>query len=134
MQPIPYFGERLNRSDWMVEPKIDGWRMQILCQGDGKVEFWGRRLEKRPNWTDKLKSLSRVPQKTLKPGTLIDAEPSKNRSRTALAKSSGRPGPKRLRSAKNPERDCFNRKDISTRLSINRGATIWPQNGADPLR
>jgi hypothetical protein len=40
MQPIPYFGEALTDT-WLYEPKIDGWRMQILRWLDGRVELWG---------------------------------------------------------------------------------------------
>jgi hypothetical protein len=43
MQPIPYFGEKI-KGNWIYEPKIDGWRMQILRYPKGQVEFWGRRL------------------------------------------------------------------------------------------
>ncbi|MEO0091851.1 MAG: hypothetical protein ABIK61_03970 [candidate division WOR-3 bacterium] len=72
MQPIPYFGERL-KGQWIIEPKIDGWRMQIIKYLDGKVECWGRRLEKRPNWSSKLhfieKAVTGIPY-----GTLLDCE------------------------------------------------------------
>lgn len=74
MQPIPYFGEQLDRDNWIVEPKIDGWRMQIIRYENGKVEFWGRRLEKNPNWTDKLKNLSLIVKRFLPPGSLLDSE------------------------------------------------------------
>lgn len=74
MQPIPYFSEKIKKSDWILEPKIDGWRMQIICKENGKVEFWGRRLEKNPNWTEKLKHLASKLENILKPNTLIDAE------------------------------------------------------------
>lgn len=46
MQPIPYFGENL-KGNWIVEPKIDGWRLQIIKYSNGKIEYWGRRLEKK---------------------------------------------------------------------------------------
>ncbi len=72
MQPIPYFGEKLKGS-WIVEPKIDGWRLQIIKYQNGKIEYWGRRLEKNPNWSENLKylnnSLEKIPN-----GTLLDAE------------------------------------------------------------
>lgn len=29
MQPIPYFGEKI-KGEWIIEPKIDGWRMQLI--------------------------------------------------------------------------------------------------------
>lgn len=74
MQPIPYFGEKIKKADWILEPKIDGWRLQIICNHEGKIEFWGRRLEKSPNWTEKLKFLSRDLEKILETNTLIDAE------------------------------------------------------------
>jgi len=45
MQPIPYFGEKLG-SGWVYEPKIDGWRLQIIKFPNSEVELWGRRLEK----------------------------------------------------------------------------------------
>ena len=72
MQPIPYFGEKLGKN-WIYEPKIDGWRMQIIKYPNGKIECWGRRLEKKPNWTDKLKPVIKAAQ-DLPPGTIIDAE------------------------------------------------------------
>lgn len=72
MQPIPYLGERL-KGKWLVEPKIDGWRMLILKDKRGKIEYWGRRLEKNPNWTKNLSylnpSLLHLPR-----GTILDAE------------------------------------------------------------
>ncbi|MBC7189153.1 hypothetical protein H5U35_02905 [Candidatus Aerophobetes bacterium] len=73
MQPIPYFGESL-KERWIGEPKIDGWRLQIIRYSNGKVELWGRRLEKNPNWTEKLKSLAEKAEKILPSGTLLDAE------------------------------------------------------------
>ena len=73
MQPIPYFGESLE-GGWVVEPKIDGWRLQIVKHLSGKVKLWGRRLEKNPDWTDKLKQVTRLAGEILPSGTLIDAE------------------------------------------------------------
>lgn len=72
MQPIPYFGEELT-GDWIWEPKIDGWRMQIIKKEEG-VEFWGRRLERKPNWTEKLKGVPKEGLSELPPGTILDAE------------------------------------------------------------
>jgi ATP-dependent DNA ligase len=74
MQPIPYFGEKLEEDKWVVEPKIDGWRLQVIKGLDGKVSLWGRRLEKRPNWTDKLSSVKERALQLLPNGTLLDAE------------------------------------------------------------
>lgn len=73
MQPIPYFGEKINRG-WIYEPKIDGWRMQILRYKDGEVECWGRRLERKPNWSKKLSQLVKLTEKIIPRGTLIDCE------------------------------------------------------------
>jgi len=73
MQPIPYFGEDF-KGEWIVEPKIDGWRMQIIRYSSGKIEFWGRRLEKKPDWTEKLSHLTEVAEKIFPPGTLFDTE------------------------------------------------------------
>lgn len=72
MQPIPYFGETLT-GEWIYEPKIDGWRLQIIKYKDGRIEFWGRRLEKRPNWTKNLFYLARF-LKDLPEGVLLDSE------------------------------------------------------------
>jgi ATP-dependent DNA ligase len=72
MQPIPYFGEKLG-TNWIFEPKIDGWRLQIIKANNGKIECWGRRLEKKPNWTDKLSSVIKAAN-DISPGTIIDAE------------------------------------------------------------
>lgn len=72
MQPIPYFGEKL-RGQWISEPKIDGWRLQIIKYQNGKIEYWGRRLEKKPNWTKHLKYLNKYLKKIPK-GTLLDCE------------------------------------------------------------
>jgi ATP-dependent DNA ligase len=80
MQPIPYFGEKLS-GEWIYEPKIDGWRMEII-KFQGKVEFWGRRLEKKPNWTQKLKKI--IPSSSFKlipDGTILDAELYSNKGR-----------------------------------------------------
>jgi ATP-dependent DNA ligase len=71
MQPIPYMGETLE-GDWIVEPKVDGWRLQIL-KVNGKIQFWGRRLEKNPNWTDKLNYLSDF-LRHIPDNTILDAE------------------------------------------------------------
>jgi ATP-dependent DNA ligase len=72
MQPIPYFGERLE-GEWIYEPKIDGWRMEVIVYDTKRIEFWGRRLEKRPNWTEKLEYLKSALNK-LPPGTILDTE------------------------------------------------------------
>jgi ATP-dependent DNA ligase len=72
MQPIPYFGEKL-KGEWIVEPKIDGWRLQIIKYENGKIEYWGRRLEKNPNWTENLKFLDKFLENVPK-GTLLDCE------------------------------------------------------------
>jgi len=72
MQPIPYFGEKL-KGKWIVEPKIDGWRLQIIKYKTGKIEYWGRRLEKNPNWTKNLSYLNKY-LKEIPNGTLLDCE------------------------------------------------------------
>lgn len=72
MQPIPYFGEKL-KGDWIIEPKIDGWRMQIIKYSDGRTECWGRRLEKKPDWSEKLDFLTKA-TKNLPNGTILDCE------------------------------------------------------------
>ncbi len=72
MQPIPYFGEQLT-GEWIFEPKIDGWRLQIIKYENGKIEFWGRRLEKNPNWTPQLSYLISY-LNHLPNGTLLDGE------------------------------------------------------------
>lgn len=72
MQPIPYFGEKL-RGEWICEPKIDGWRLQVIKYSSKRIECWGRRIEKTPNWTDKLSAIIEA-AKTLPPGTLLDCE------------------------------------------------------------
>ncbi len=73
MQPIPYFGETIKGS-WIYEPKIDGWRMQVLRNKDGKIEFWGRRLERSPNWSKKLGYLISLSKKIVPKGVLFDCE------------------------------------------------------------
>lgn len=73
MQPIPYFGEKI-RDEWIYEPKIDGWRMQIIYYKDGKTECWGRRLERKPNWTGKLAYMLEELDGALPEGTLLDCE------------------------------------------------------------
>lgn len=73
MQPIPYFGEKI-RDEWIYEPKIDGWRMQIVRYKNGKIECWGRRLERKPNWTVKLAYILEELDGTLPEGTLLDCE------------------------------------------------------------
>ncbi|MCM8808946.1 MAG: hypothetical protein NC934_02055 [Candidatus Omnitrophica bacterium] len=72
MQPIPYFGEELV-GEWIYEEKIDGWRMQVI-KYKNQIEFWGRRLEKNPNWTEKLSYLKEIAMKFLPQYTLIDCE------------------------------------------------------------
>jgi ATP-dependent DNA ligase len=72
MQPIPYFGEKLE-GKWIWEPKIDGWRIQII-KYENDLEVWGRRLEKKPNWTEKLYWLISDLNKILPPKTIVDAE------------------------------------------------------------
>ncbi|MCS7250017.1 MAG: hypothetical protein N2323_03695 [candidate division WOR-3 bacterium] len=83
MQPIPYFGEELNLEDWIYEPKIDGWRMQVIIYENGKIEFWGRRLEKKPNWTEKLSYLKEY-LKDIEKGTLLDCELYTNEGRNKI--------------------------------------------------
>jgi len=73
MQPVPYFGEEI-KGEWIYESKIDGWRLQIIKYSDEKIEFWGRRLEKNPNWTKELSYLSPFIQPFLPKGTLLDCE------------------------------------------------------------
>ncbi len=74
MQPIPYFGEKINFDDWVWEVKIDGWRLQIIKFYTGKIEFYGRRLETNPRWTEKLCYLIDTVDKVLPEYTLIDCE------------------------------------------------------------
>jgi ATP-dependent DNA ligase len=73
MQPIPYFGEKLD-GEWIYEPKIDGWRMQVVSYDNGKIELWGRRLERKPNWSDKLRYLIKKLDSIIPPGTILDCE------------------------------------------------------------
>jgi ATP-dependent DNA ligase len=73
MQPIPYFGEKIEGL-WIYEPKIDGWRMQILHYPDGRIECWGRRLERRPNWTGRLAAIGDSVRANIPSGTLLDCE------------------------------------------------------------
>lgn len=80
MQPIPYFGEPLTGT-WLYEPKIDGWRMQILRRSNGRVEIWGRRLERRPDWTERLTDIAHRCRRVLPKGTLVDCELSSNKGR-----------------------------------------------------
>ncbi|MEO0240252.1 MAG: RNA ligase family protein [candidate division WOR-3 bacterium] len=80
MQPIPYLGEKIDEN-WIAEPKIDGWRMQIIRYEDGRVEFWGRRLEKNPNWTNKLKRFVPLVEKFLPPESILDSEITDERGR-----------------------------------------------------
>ncbi len=82
MQPIPYFGEEL-KGDWIYEPKIDGWRLQVIIYEDGRIEFWGRRLEKKPNWTEKLSYLKEY-LKDVEKGTLLDCELYTNEGRNKI--------------------------------------------------
>jgi len=72
MQPIPYFGEKL-KGDWIIEPKIDGWRMQLIKHPNGTVECWGRRLDRKPDWSDKLTFIQKA-TKNLSDGILLDCE------------------------------------------------------------
>lgn len=73
MQPIPYFGEKLE-GNWIVEPKYDGWRMQVVKTSDGMVELYGRRLEKNPRWTEKLPYLVDIITSIIPSGTILDCE------------------------------------------------------------
>lgn len=73
MQPIPYFGEAL-RGNWIYEPKLDGWRMQIVRYKNGKLECWGRRLERNPNWTAKLQYMFDRIRDLIPKNTLLDCE------------------------------------------------------------
>lgn len=73
MQPIPYFGEKLN-GNWIVEPKYDGWRLQIIKCSNGSIKFYGRRLEKNPNWTEKLSYLIEKINNIIPAGTILDCE------------------------------------------------------------
>ena len=80
MQPIPYFGEKI-RGDWIYEPKIDGWRMQIIRYNNGKTECWGRRLERKPNWSPKLLYLLEELKEVIPKGTILDCELTSNKGR-----------------------------------------------------
>jgi len=80
MQPIPYLGGELE-GEWNWEPKIDGWRIQFIRYSDEKAECWGRRLERRPNWTEKLTAITSIAQEILPPSTLVDAELTSDRGR-----------------------------------------------------
>uniref|UniRef100_A0A7C4U431 ATP-dependent DNA ligase family profile domain-containing protein n=1 Tax=Caldisericum exile TaxID=693075 RepID=A0A7C4U431_9BACT len=68
MQPIPYFGEILE-GNWVWEYKVDGFRCEVIK--DTEVLYFGRRLEKNPNWSEKLNrtinpvALSELPDKTI---------------------------------------------------------------------
>jgi ATP-dependent DNA ligase len=73
MQPIPYFGEKI-RGAWIFEPKIDGWRMQIIRYKSGRTEYWGRRLERKPNWSLKLYYLTKRLDDIIPGGTILDCE------------------------------------------------------------
>lgn len=73
MQPIPYFGEELE-GEWIWEAKVDGWRMQVIKYEEGKLEMWGRRLERHPDWTPRLPYIAEIAEKILPPGTLLDTE------------------------------------------------------------
>jgi ATP-dependent DNA ligase len=95
MQPIPYFGEKLSE-EWIVEPKIDGWRLQIIKYRDDKIEYWGRRLEKKPNWTKNLKFLDKFLENVPK-GTLLDCELYSTKGRRGIPsviKKTGKAKPK----------------------------------------
>lgn len=72
MQPIPYFGNNLKGS-WIVEPKIDGGRMQTIKYINEKVECWGRRLDRHPEWSGKLKFIEKA-TRNLPNGILLDCE------------------------------------------------------------
>jgi ATP-dependent DNA ligase len=72
MQPIPYFGEPLEYTDYIIEPKIDGWRLQVIIS-DGNIKYFGRRLDKHPDWTNKLSYLNPL-FTNMPPGTLLDCE------------------------------------------------------------
>lgn len=79
MQPIPYWGERLT-GEWIVEEKIDGWRAQWI-KINGKLSIWGRRLEKKPNWTERLLYLVNILNPVLPDYTLLDSELYSSRGR-----------------------------------------------------
>jgi len=73
MQPIPYFGEKI-RGGWIYEPKIDGWRMQMISCAEDRLECWGRRLEHEPNWTAKLQHMLDKIRGLIPENTLLDCE------------------------------------------------------------
>jgi ATP-dependent DNA ligase len=73
MQPVPYFGEPLE-GEWIWEPKIDGWRLQIIKYEDERIEAWGRRLERNPNWTQKLYDILLLIKEKLPACTILDCE------------------------------------------------------------
>ena len=73
MQPIPYFGEKIN-GEWIYEPKIDGWRMQVIRYDNSNTECWGRRLERKPNWSSKLHYLLEELKDAIPKGTILDCE------------------------------------------------------------
>jgi ATP-dependent DNA ligase len=73
MQPIPYFGEKLE-GEWIFEPKYDGWRIQFIKCSNGEIKIFGRRLEKNPDWTQKLSYLLEKINKILPNGSILDAE------------------------------------------------------------
>ncbi|MCM8784549.1 MAG: hypothetical protein NC818_07310 [Candidatus Omnitrophica bacterium] len=73
MQPIPYFGEKL-KGKWIYEPKLDGWRIEIIKCSDGKIKFFGRRLEKNPDWTEDLKYIAEKIEGKIPKGTILDGE------------------------------------------------------------
>jgi hypothetical protein len=47
--------------------------LQIIKYENGKIEYWGRRLEKNPNWTENLKFLDKFLENAPK-GTLLDCK------------------------------------------------------------
>jgi ATP-dependent DNA ligase len=55
--------------------------MQILRRSNGTVEIWGRRLERRPNWTARLPDIAERCRRVLPKGTLVDCELSSTRGR-----------------------------------------------------
>jgi len=58
---------------------------KLLNMENGKIEYWGRRLEKNPNWTENLKFLDKFLE-NVPPGTLLDCElySTKGRERNSL--------------------------------------------------
>jgi DNA ligase-1 len=73
MQPIPYLGEKL-KGEWIYEPKIDGWRLQIIKTASGDIKFYGRRLEKDPDWTVALSYLIPAIKSVIPSNTILDGE------------------------------------------------------------